>query len=502
MVPLTAKSTFRFPSALLLMVAGAFSQSLPTVKDWAGMTPAEKQEWSNLKVAWDAGSTTPEIRSQVEQLNKAALAAVAAGDHAASVKNASHAVTLLRGQDWTPQRAFSAALTVSLDPAVVGPGETVKIHLGQSFALDDKLAGATKVTVSLQEAGSRSPGAELKSVEVSDIDWARAPLDIEVTEPNAPCANCRIVVAIGQPPTRRALAIRIQPGLADLKTRIAAANQRIAALEAKATADSKTALPAALAPIEYRLSLVDPAAYNEADSALGVLEGGGNPWAARHGDFHLAYRSAVDNALQPYRLFIPTTYDGSKPYPLILALHGEGRDENFYFDSVQDGQFKTFAERRGYIVACPRGRDPLSLYVGDGERDVLDVLASVRGFFKVDPARIYLAGHDTGGAAVWSIAIHRPGVFAAAAVSAPAVFFLTPEDMRSLKSLPQVVVQGDQDPQAPVKQTRLFTEAARKAGAPVKYLEISGAGHADAVASALPEMFDWFAAHRQAAPAP
>ena len=63
-------------------------------------------------------------------------------------------------------------------------------------------------------------------------------------------------------------------------------------------------------------------------------------------------------------------------------------------------------------------------------------------------------------------------------------------------------MQGDQDPQAPVKQTRLFTEAARKAGAPVKYLEISGAGHADAVASALPEMFDWFDAHRQAAPAP
>jgi dipeptidyl aminopeptidase/acylaminoacyl peptidase len=59
-----------------------------------------------------------------------------------------------------------------------------------------------------------------------------------------------------------------------------------------------------------------------------------------------------------------------------------------------------------------------------------------------------------------------------------------------------MVVQGDQDTQAPVKQTRLFTEAARKAGAQVKYLEISGAGHADVVATSLAEMFDWFDGHR------
>jgi predicted esterase len=480
------------------MVAGAFSQSLPTVKDWAGMTPAEKLVWGNFKVAWSGDSIRPEIRSQVEQLNQAALAAVAAGDRMASVKNVSHALTLLRGQDWTPQRAFSAAMTVDLDRAVVGPGENVKIHLGQTFALDEKL-GALKVAISLQEgsAGLRARDTELKFVDVANSDWSRAPVDIEVTLPNMPCANCRIAVTIGDPPIRRAVPIRIVPGLADLNKRISAANERVAALEAKAKADSKADLAAALAPIQYRLSLVDQASFNEADAALGALESGANPWAAHRGDFRMAYRSAVDNTLQPYRLFIPSTYDGSKPYPLILALHGAGRDENFYFD-VQDGQMKSFAEKRGYIVACPRGRDALSLYVGDGERDVLDVMASVSAFFKVDPARIYLAGHDMGGAAAWSIAIHRPGVFAAVAASAPAVFFLTPDDMASLKAVPQMVVQGDQDTQVPVKQTRLFTEAARKAGAQVKYLEISGAGHGDVVAPSLAEMFDWFDAHRGA----
>jgi predicted esterase len=478
-------------------VAGAFSQSLPTVKDWAGMNPAEKQVWGNFKAAWNGDSMSPEIRSQVEKLNQAALAAAMSGDHMTSLKNLSHALTLLRGRDWTPQTAFSAAMTVDLDRAVVGPGETVKVHLGQAFALDEKLTGAIKVLVSLQpgSSASRTRDTELKFLDVPDTDWARTPLTVEVTAPDMPCGNCRIAVAIGDPAIRRTVPIRIVPGLADLNKRIAAANERVAALEAKATADSRADLAASLAPIQYRLSQADQGSFNEADTALGTLESGANPWAGHRGDFRMAYRSAVDNTLQPYRLFVPSSYDGSKPYPLILALHGSGRDENFYFD-VEDGQMKSIAEKRGYIVACPRGRDPLSLFVGDGERDVVDVLASVRTFFKVDPGRIYLAGHDTGGAAARSIAMHRPGVFAAVAVSAPLVFFLTPEDMAGLHDAPQMVVQGDQDMQVPVKQTRHFTEAARMAGVQVKYLEISGAGHGDVVAPALAGMFDWFDAHR------
>jgi pimeloyl-ACP methyl ester carboxylesterase len=497
MVPPTMNLTWRLTSALLLVVAGAFSQSLPTVKDWAGMASSERLVWANLKASWNVESLSPEMRSEVEQLNKAALAAVASGDHAASVKHLSHAITIMRGQEWTPQRAFAAAFTADLDRAVAGPGDVVKIHLGQSFPLDEKLKGAMKITASLQEAataGSRARETELKSLNVADVDWSRAPLDVEVQAPNTPCPNCRIAIALSEPPIRRVLPIRIQPGLAELTKRIAAANERVAALEAKGQAD----VLAALAPIQYRLSLVEPGAFNEADAALGALEGGGNPWANRHGDFRMAYRSAVDRTLQPYRLFVPVGYDGSKPFPLIVALHGAGRDENFYFDSVQDGQFKTFAERRGYIVACPRGRDPVSMYVGDGEQDVLDVLADVRRTFKVDPARIYLAGHAMGGAAVWSIAMDHPDLFAALAATAPAVFFLTVDDMAKLKSLPQIVVQGDQDAQVSVKQTRLFTEAARKAGAQVKYLEMSGAGHMDVVAPALSEMFDWFDGHRKA----
>src|ERR1035438_1830253 len=161
MVPLCKKSSLGLASAfLLLAVAGAFSQSLPTVKDWTGMTAAERLEWNNLKAAWNPDSMSPETRSAAEQLNQDALAALAAGDHAASAKHLNHALAVLRRQDWTPARARNAALTAELDRTVVGPGEPVKIHLGQSFALDEGLKGPVKIVVSLQEAttaGSRPP---------------------------------------------------------------------------------------------------------------------------------------------------------------------------------------------------------------------------------------------------------------------------------------------------------------------------------------------------------
>ena len=117
-----------------------------------------------------------------------------------------------------------------------------------------------------------------------------------------------------------------------------------------------------------------------------------DPFLTRRGDFKKAYRSRVDNSFQPYRIFVPSSYNNSKPSALIIALHGMGGDENSYFDAYARGAFKVEAERRGYIVACPKGRKPASMYVGDAEKDVMDVIAEVKRDYNIDPDRIYLTG--------------------------------------------------------------------------------------------------------------
>ena len=80
-------------------------------------------------------------------------------------------------------------------------------------------------------------------------------------------------------------------------------------------------------------------------------------FATGRGDSRRAYRSAVDSTLQPYRPFIPESYDASKPTPLVVALHGMGGDENSLFDTYANGLLKREAGRAGFLVVCPRAFD-------------------------------------------------------------------------------------------------------------------------------------------------
>ena len=121
-----------------------------------------------------------------------------------------------------------------------------------------------------------------------------------------------------------------------------------------------------------------------------------------------AYRSAVDQTLQPYRLFVPDSYDVAKASPLVVALHGMGGDENSMFDSYQNGLLKREAGLRGFLVVCPKGRDSASMYRGSAEQDVMDVLAEVRRDYRIDAKRIYLMGHSMGAYGTWSVAMAHP----------------------------------------------------------------------------------------------
>src|SRR6185312_2997717 len=79
------------------------------------------------------------------------------------------------------------------------------------------------------------------------------------------------------------------------------------------------------------------AEIKEANVILDALDSMNDPFVTRRGDFRKAYRSRVDNSFQPYRIFVPTSYDSSKRSALIIALHGMGGDENSYFDAYARG---------------------------------------------------------------------------------------------------------------------------------------------------------------------
>jgi predicted peptidase len=174
-----------------------------------------------------------------------------------------------------------------------------------------------------------------------------------------------------------------------------------------------------------------------------------------------------------------------------------GGDENSYFEVYNKGSFKREAEDHGYIVACPKGRKSASMYLGDAERDVMDVIEEMKRAYRIDADRIYLTGHSMGGFGTWSIAMNHPDLFAALAPVAGGVN--NPAAMSKIAHIPQLVIHGDKDPTVPVDRSRAAVAMSKKLGVELKFIEVPGGDHGSVVAATFKDVFDWFDAHRRKA---
>jgi predicted esterase len=258
----------------------------------------------------------------------------------------------------------------------------------------------------------------------------------------------------------------------------------------------------ALPSAEYTLALyeradkgeINPRAYDfkkefaAAQAIVDAVDTGKDPFGGKKGDFRRAYRSAVDETLQPYRLLIPSDYDGSTPLPLLVALHGMGGDENSMFDSYGK-ELPVDVNKAGFIMVAPKGREPASMYRGTAEKDVLDVIAEVERDYKVDKSRVYLMGHSMGGFGTWSIAMDHPDLFAALG---PISGGGNPDGMAKLRDIPQYVTHGNDDRTVNVNSSRTMVEAGKKAGENIVYVEVPGGSHVSVAQPAFAPMIEFF----------
>ncbi len=500
------KSTRRFVLSLTILVACSAFATAQDAGQVLRISVGYNTQYNTLKNSPSFGA---EKLVEVERLGKLAQEANAARRYGDAVKHYLHAMTLMRGAEWTPSRALSSALTLKLDRAIVEPAQTVRLRLGQIFSLDEKIESKLAATIDLNRLQGNVVIKTLKTIDAIEPDFIAHPAEIEVTVPDVEAGNYRISVTLkyagAAEPITKAASVHIERGIASL---FAEAKERSTKLEAKLRDAKKDNLLAALPSAQYRIRLFDMASASEINfdrinfsselkEAVGFLdeiEAGRDPFAARRGDMRKAYQSKVDDTFQPYRIYVPTYYDGSKPFPLIIALHGMGGDENSYFDQYLQGAFKVEAEKRGYIVACPKGRQPASMYLGAAERDVIDVLEEVRRAYRIDADRIYMTGHSMGGYGTWSVAMNHPEVFAALA---PVAGGGNPAGMSKIAHIPQLVVHGDDDKTVPVERSRVMVDAAKKLSIEVKYLEIAGGDHVSVAARTFIDVYDFFDKHKR-----
>jgi poly(3-hydroxybutyrate) depolymerase len=155
---------------------------------------------------------------------------------------------------------------------------------------------------------------------------------------------------------------------------------------------------------------------------------GADPYASRRGMFHRAMRSPfAPDGLRPYGMYVPRSYDASRPWPLLVLLHGAGSD---YMATLRiamgmtrmRGESKAMAARRipppgalpdlPALVVTPTGYGNTDFRFA-GEREVLEVVDDVRAHYAVDDDRIWLAGISRGGWGAIQLGLRHAGRFAA-----------------------------------------------------------------------------------------
>jgi hypothetical protein len=157
------------------------------------------------------------------------------------------------------------------------------------------------------------------------------------------------------------------------------------------------------------------AVLEEGVQRAGEMQSGKTPWTTAKGRVSRGYRSAVDGSVQPYRVIVPESYDGSRPYPLCVYLHGRAvttYEVNFLRATVRPVAASAEPPDRNWIQLDIYGRGN-NTYQWPGETDVFEAMESVKSRYKIDGERILLKGFSMGGAGVWHIGLHYPSVWAA-----------------------------------------------------------------------------------------
>jgi len=177
-----------------------------------------------------------------------------------------------------------------------------------------------------------------------------------------------------------------------------------------------------------------------------------------------------------YHLYLPTSYNPSKPLPLISLFHGQGDSGK----NMRDFWSAT-AETQDFIVLATSSTGSSGGWSpsADGPRyeaALNDALAA----YAVDQKRIYVWGFSAGAHLVHGIALLNAGTFAAYAVSAGVLAGYAGNNApaTATRKIPVAIRVGTSDPLLPqVKADRgRFLAAGWVEGKTLSYVQFSG-GH-------------------------
>lgn len=177
-----------------------------------------------------------------------------------------------------------------------------------------------------------------------------------------------------------------------------------------------------------------------------------------------------------YTLYVPTSYDGSKPMPVVLFLHGSGERGTDGVKPAQTGIGPAVLLNKDAfqaIAVIPQARTTWAAG-SDDAKAALAALDAVMKDYRTDPKRVVLTGLSMGGHGAWEMAAAEPGRFAAVV---PICGGGRVETAKSLATLPVWAFCGDADRESTVLNLRAMVEAINTAGGHARLTEYRAVGH-------------------------
>ena len=209
---------------------------------------------------------------------------------------------------------------------------------------------------------------------------------------------------------------------------------------------------------------------------------------------------------------VPASYKGTRPVPLVLALHGFNNSGDQF---GSESEWMPVADKAGFIVVFPNGGTPINTsfawnawsYDGKAPDDagfLLALIEELKQDYHIDAGRVYMTGFSNGGGITTTFAQLHASVLAGIALvsggwepragmpepDAPLPVWMWRGAAEKLDKSPAQLAQmdlsqllywvghdGDQSPPKVYSQHPFVTSIYRGGKAEVRYTTIEGAEH-------------------------
>jgi poly(3-hydroxybutyrate) depolymerase len=175
-----------------------------------------------------------------------------------------------------------------------------------------------------------------------------------------------------------------------------------------------------------------------------------------------------------YYLFVPEKLTKDHPAPLLVLLHGSGRNGASLAD-----KWKDLAKKEGIMLLAPDAissegwRSPV-----DGPDFLHDLITELLSKYPIDARRIYLFGHSAGASFALYMGLDESEYFAAVAIHAGA---LTPRDgvivEQAKRKIPIHIAVGTVDKFFPLAAVRDTRDLLNSNGFNAQLIEMPGHDH-------------------------